>query len=144
MGDVSAEVIAQACRANPGLCRNEDGVYSAALQKATLKTRVLKWLSVLREVTRTQPLVFVPEAERKQRAGVCAACSLNQELPGGCSSCVKALNELRKATMGPRFIDARLNACGILGEDLPTSVHIEQVRVTKGELPAHCWRKTQI
>lgn len=143
-GDVAAEVISQACHTNPGLCRNEDGTYRENLNKATLKTRVLKWLSTLRDAVKSQPLSFVSDEERKNRAAVCASCPQNNALPGGCSSCVKALTELRKSVMGNRFVDARLNGCNVLGEDLPTSVHLDQVRVTHGELPANCWRKTSL
>jgi hypothetical protein len=142
VGDVAAEVITQACQSNPGLCRQEDPTYAAMLNKATLKTRVLKWLSSLRDLRASQPPVFVSDDERKQRAATCATCPANQPLPSGCSSCLKALTELRKSVIGTRLIDGRLNACSVLGEDLPTSVHLEQTRVTNGELPAHCWRKS--
>jgi hypothetical protein len=144
IGDVAAEVIAQACRVNPGLCRTENAVYAETLAKTTLKTRVLKWITALREHVQVHPLVFVPDDERRNRANVCATCPGNNELPGGCQSCVKALNELRKATIGKRLLDARLHACGFLGEDLPTAVHLDSTRVANNDLPAHCWRKTQI
>ncbi len=143
-GDVAGEVITQACRENPGLCREQDPTYAATLQKTTLKTRVLKWLTALRDVVQTQPLTFVPDDERKNRANVCATCPGNNELPGGCTSCAKALDELRKATVGKRFSDARLHACGFLGEDLPAAVHIDSTRVANNDLPGHCWRKVQI
>ena len=142
VGDVASEVIAQACHSNPGLCREETAAYREQLNKSTLKTKVLKWLSTLRDLAKTQPLTFVSDEERKARASVCAACHGNQSLPTGCSSCVKALTELRKATIGARLADGRLNACAFLGEDLPASVHLEQTRVTNGELPANCWRKS--
>jgi hypothetical protein len=141
IGDVSAEVIAQACQSNPGLCRESNAAYTEQLNKATLKTRVLKWLTALRQQVQVEPPVFVPDEERKQRAAVCATCPANQSLPGGCSSCVKALDELRKTVIGRRIVDGRLNGCSILGEDLPTSVHLDAIRVHEGALPGNCWRK---
>ena len=142
VGDVAAEVIAQACRTNPGLCREDSPAYAEALQKATLKTRVLRWISTFRERAEKEPLIFVSDEERKQRANVCAVCPHNDSLPGGCASCAKALKELRKKVIGARLDDARLQACGWLGEDLPSAVHLEQVRVTYDALPANCWRKS--
>lgn len=139
--NVAAEVVAQACRNNPGLCREENAAYREQLNKSTLKTKVLKWLTAFRELTRAQPPVFVPDAERIQRAGVCAVCPLNQELPTGCSSCVKALMELRKPIIGGRPLDGRLHACAALGEDLPTSIYLDQLRTNNGALPGNCWRK---
>lgn len=144
VGDVAGEVIAQACTQNPGLCRSEDPNYAIMLNKATLKTRVLKWLSTLRDLRQTQPPVFVSGEERTARANVCATCPANNPLPSGCSSCLKALTELRKSVIGGRFIDGRLNGCGILGEDLPASVHLEQTRVSNSDLPPQCWRKISV
>lgn len=144
IGDVAGEVITQACQSNPGLCRNEDGAYRGQLSKATLKTRVLKWLTTFRELAAREPLVFVPEEERKARAATCATCPCNISLPTGCSSCLKALTELRKTVIGGRMVDGRLNGCDVLGEDLPTSVYLDQVRVTNASLPGSCWRKTSI
>jgi hypothetical protein len=143
-GDVAAQVINQACQANPGLCRQETAEYRAQLNKTTLKTKTLRWLTDLRTRATTEPLAFVTDEERKQRAGICAACPLNQSLPEGCGSCVKALHELRKGSIGDRFVDGRLHSCGVLGEDLSAAVHLDQVRFNHSELPANCWRKVTL
>jgi len=140
-GNVEQEVIAQACANNPGLCREDNGQYQHALKKETLKSRMLSWLNRMKEQVSKEPIAFVSDEERKQRADVCASCPRNEVLPDGCSSCRKAAAELRKSIMGSRFIDGRLNACGILGEDLPTSSHLDQIRVSNSELPGNCWRK---
>jgi hypothetical protein len=140
-GDVAAEVISQACQNNPGLCREETAAYREQLNQSTLKTRVLQWLTDLRGRAQSEPIVFVSDEERKARAQVCSTCPGNQALPGGCQSCLKALTELRKVVIGNRLADGRLSACGFLGEDLPSAVHLDQVRVSRGDLPANCWRK---
>lgn len=140
-GDAASEVTAQACANNPGICRNEDGAYRQKLAEATLKTRVLQYLNGMRGLQAKGPIPWVSEAERAERANICAKCPLNTALPEGCSSCKKAVNELRKAVVGKRFIDGRLNGCVAMGEDIAVSTHIDHLRVSNGELPAHCWRK---
>lgn len=144
LGDVTAEVIAQACMLNPGLCHTEGREYTEQLRKTTLKSRILQWMAVMRERATKDPIQIVPDAEKQARAVVCSTCPWNTQLPTGCSSCTKALIELRKGVIGLRPQDGRLNACDKLGEDLPTSVYLDLVRVSNNELPANCWRKTTV
>jgi len=143
VGDPASEVTAYACANNPGLCRQENEANKQALKVASLKTRVLQYLSGLRSMKEREPLPFVTDAERAARANVCASCPKNAALPDGCSSCKKAVSELRKTVIGDRFVDGRLNGCVVMGEDLPSAVHIDHTRVDNPELPGHCWRKIQ-
>lgn len=143
-GNPEAEVIEQACRDNPGLCHSEDSTASVQLRKTSLKTRVMKWMAGLWESREAWPIQFVEGEERARRSGVCAKCKFNQSLPGGCASCSAAVSNLRKRLIGQRFVDGRLHACLVLGEDLPISVHMEHTAVENGELPPACWRKRQI
>lgn len=143
-GDPPAEVIEQACRDNPGLCRTQSNVANLQLRKTSLKASVLKWISGLWESREAWPMQFVENAEREKRSQICAKCPNNTALPGGCASCRAALDSLRKRLIGNRFIDGRLNACLILGEDLPLTVHLEHVALDNKELPNGCWRKRQL
>lgn len=140
-GNVREEVMTQACQRNPGLCIEEDGAYRAALNKATLKTRVLKWFLDTFSRHQREPFTFSYETDANNRAQVCATCPKNQQMPGGCASCKAAVEESRKNIIGGRFVDARLHACDVLGEDLNTARWIEQIVVENGDLPGFCWRK---
>lgn len=141
-GDPRAEVVAQACSRNPGYCvEMNDGVTAAQLQKSSLKSRILKWLN---EVRNTRPDQRPPGVARElaaQRATICAQCPHNTALPGGCASCAAAVKESRKAILLDRPIDARLNACVILGEDVAVAINFDLIAVENGALPPQCWRK---
>lgn len=137
-GDVTQEVHAQACQRNPILCTDDSG-HIAAVQKASIKARVLTWLNQMRG---NKPQ-FVPTELAQQRANICATCPNNQGIPDGCASCRAALAALRSEILGPRPIDGRLNACMGTGEDLPAAVWVESQAVENGALPGHCWRKRQ-
>lgn len=138
-GDPAAEVTAQACARNPVLCQENDNTFLT--KRAPLKSRILTWLNGERA---NKNRSFVPEPVAKARAQVCATCPKNNPIPEGCSSCRAAVKQLRESIIERRFQDGRLNACTILGEDLPTSVHLESQTVDNGELPGHCWRRRSL
>jgi hypothetical protein len=141
VGDVQAEVIAQACQRNPVLCHDEDQQRQIMLKKTSMKSKILSWLAWLRGY---QDKHFVEEGLARERATICATCPNNQVFQDGCASCRATVTQLRKEILGPRrFIDGRLNACIEMGEDLPTVVHLEMIAVPRDELPAHCWRKVR-
>ena len=141
IGDVEAEVIAQACSRNPVLCQDDNGQRQIQLKKTSMKSKILAWLAWLRGY---QDKHFVDEALARERATICASCPNNQAFQDGCASCRATVTELRKAILGPkRFVDGRLNACLAIEEDLPTVVHLEMVAVPRDDLPAHCWRKVR-
>lgn len=137
-GNAEAEVMAQACSRNPGLCTEESAAYRIKLNEATLKVRVLGWISRILALPEKR---FVFEQDAKNRTSVCATCQFNQSLPKGCSSCRAAIEESRKNIIGGRPQDARVESCAILGEDLNAAAWIEQVADGNPELPPHCWRK---
>ena len=138
-GDVATEVIAQACQRYPMLCHEDDGRRQEQLKRSSLKTKILSWLAWLRGY---QDKHFVEDSLARERANICQSCPNNTPLQDGCASCRATVTALRKEILGPhRFVDGRLNACLVMGEDLPTVVHLEMTAVDKGELPAHCWRK---
>lgn len=140
-GNPEEEVTQQACARNPVLCNNDPQGHAAHVQNLPLKSRVLTWLNNL---TNQKDKQFVEEGLARERAAVCAKCSKNVGLPGGCASCKAALNHLRKQVLDKRFQDGRINACEVLGEDLPTVVHLEIQTVENSALPAPCWRRRSI
>lgn len=140
-GNPAVEVIEQACQRNAGLCHEETGSPSQDLQKASLKSRVLAWLTYAREEKTKGLIEYVDAQTAAARAQVCAGCPMNQPLQESCSSCRAALDELRKDILGRRTLDKRLNGCLLLGEDMQTAAHLERVTMENGELPGCCWRR---
>lgn len=143
-GDPEAEVRQQACERNPGLCTQDDGQNAAMLKIATLKGRILAWFSGVRSRMSSNPFQFVPQEEADRRAVTCLGCPLNKALPdSGCSSCVSAVKQLRINVIGDRKVKTPVNhrGCSVLGEEIGTSVWLEQLTVDNSELPGFCWRK---
>lgn len=141
-GNAEEEVNAQACARNPVLCNDDPAGHAAQLQRAPLKSRVLTWLNGLQKIK--NQIQFVDEQLARERAAICASCSHNKGLPDGCASCKAAIKILREDSIGRRFQDGRLQACEILGEDLPASVHVENQALDNTGLPGHCWRKRKL
>lgn len=139
VGDVEAEVTAQACARTPSICHTVGTIEKNARVVASLKGRVLRWFRDLGLEHQ-----FVTPETWKARATICAECPHNKPLPGGCATCRAAVAELRKKILDRRPNDGRLNACEILGEDLPTAAHLEKPAVDNPGLPARCWRKKTI
>lgn len=133
-GDPEAEVYAQACAKNPGLCVNGD----PPKKSIPIKTRVLMWLNGMRQ---QKGVEFVSDSVSSRRATICARCPNNKEHTGGCSTCRAALKELREAVVKGRALDGRLHGCEVLGEDVAVSIYLELQTVDDGSLPAECWRK---
>lgn len=142
IGDVAAEVIAQACAREPVICHDSDGRHAEAVRRTSLKSRILTWLNAVRGNTEKR---FVDEGLARRRADICARCPKAVPLPGGCASCTNTVNALRRDIIGPsRFLDGRLNECDVLNEDTPVTVHIDMLAVDNPELPAHCWRRRSL
>ncbi len=138
-GNPRVEVMAQACAKNPGACIEDNAAeHAAQLRKTPLRARVLTWLNAQRGRKDRQ---LVEDGLARSRAGICAKCPKNQPMAGGCASCAAALKELRSEILDRRLIDGRLNGCDVLGEDLPTAIHLELQTVENSELPGECWRK---
>lgn len=144
VGNVEEEVISQACQRNPMFCTTETQQQKETTRKASLKGRVLAWLSRMVNRKEQQPLKFVDENESKERARICNTCPFNSPFVDGCSSCKAAVNSYRDALIGPERAKAPLKGCAILGEDIEVSSRIDETRVQNDELPNHCWRKTTL
>lgn len=145
VGNVEVEVMEQACSRNPSLCV-QDNAAPAPKPQVTLKHRVIQWLSAISRIADRGPLSFVREKESTARASICAKCPKNTALGvKSCSTCKQALAEYRKNLIGgARVRDARLGGCDVLGADLVTAVHLDEIRVDNPALPANCWRKKAI
>lgn len=141
VGDVEAEVSAQACARNPSHCADLNEATIHHTKVASLKGRVLQYLSFIRGRVPGNRVPWASEHDARNRANCCAQCPHNMALPEGCSSCRAAVRAMQKEILGGRRIDARLNGCAILGESLPVSTYVEHDVVDNGELPGHCWRK---
>lgn len=142
IGNVEAEVTAQACKENPAHCRDESEETMRKYRKISLKGRVLQFLSLARKHKETGQLNFVQPIDAHNRTNVCVRCPHNTALPTGCGSCNAARKEAHKEILNPgRQPDSRMHGCEILGEDLAVAAHLDRVSVDVPELPAHCWRK---
>src|ERR1019366_4793074 len=123
VGDVQKEVILQACSRMPNLCAEDNGVTQSKQIEASLKTRVLNWLTKMRGIKERagEEIRYVDQALHDARTDVCIRCPLDKTLPTGCSSCRAALAALRDTVVGHRRTDERIAACPKLGEYLPVS-----------------------
>lgn len=145
VGDPRSEILAQACERNPALC-----VFSSErpiqVDDATkLKVRRLQWLTVFRKRREDgEDIPMVKPEEAAARVEVCVKCHSNKQVSTGCSACASALNALRRIVIGDRQRHERVNACVILGSDLVTAVHLDELRVNNEALPPTCWRKTTL
>lgn len=141
VGDVEVEVLTQACNRNPGFCSELSPQVVRQRLVVSLKGRVLSWLNMFRRMAEQKRVEYVQPGEASRRAEICAKCPNNTPLPEGCASCRAAVTASRKAIIGGRTIDGRLNGCCVTGEDIPSSIWIEQQTVENGALPGECWRK---
>lgn len=141
-GNAEAEVMASACRDNPGYCSEVSEATIRQRAVVSLKGRVLQFLNIVRrQIEKGIPFPMVERNEAGKRADICAKCPANAGLPEGCASCRATLNANRKAIIGGRTIDSRLNGCLHTGEDLPTSIWLDQQTAELPAAPANCWRK---
>lgn len=148
VGDVAAEVVAQACQRNPALCYDDRRAKGQPAPKppTPLKAKVLMWLNSFLQAMTKGPLQYVDANESRQRAAVCAKCPLNTPLgTSECATCRQAIAGYRDKIIGnSRARDARLGGCSGLAVDLVTAVHLDELRVDAPALPNHCWRKRAI
>lgn len=141
-GDPETEVHEFACRQNPTICTEVSNEQIMTTRRVSIKGKLLAWLNkMIAHFKKEGQPTFVSAELSRERANICARCEFNTPISEGCSSCRKAMNEMRRAIIGGRDIDTRVTGCLVLNEDIPTTVWIEQQTVEHGELPAHCWRK---
>lgn len=141
LGNVEAEVMAQACQRTPSLCYDDSGSWAPPTPPAiSLKARVLNWLAQLAKVTPS----YARASEARRRAEICMRCPKQGPMEKGCATCKAAVKELRKANLRGRTQDNRLACCSQLGTDLRVAVWIDDARLNDPELPAECWRKVSL
>lgn len=142
-GNTLDEVMSQACERNPGYCHEDSEVTRQQTKIVSLKGRILKWFSSLRQRNAREPIQFVDTHTALTRAGGCITCPMNVALEEGCGSCRAAVEALRREVLQGRTPHNGLlmHGCTVLGTDLATSVHLDEVTVENNELPAQCWRK---
>jgi hypothetical protein len=144
-GSPLVEVMAQACSRNPSLCYEDSGRPAPPKPPTSLKQRIILWLNSMLNAHRKVKLEMVTPAEADQRAQICASCPFNTPMGvKSCSTCRQAVKVLRQELIGSRKRDGRLEGCSLLGADLTAAVHLDEPRVPRGDLPAHCWRKISV
>lgn len=151
LGNPEGEVLAQACKENPGLCiepkTKEDRKAARRAPPSipppkppSLKARVLRWLTEMRELATKGLVGYVDRTVHDSRVAICIKCKKKGELSGGCQPCEKALAGFRAEILGRRPL-AGPDACSVLGEDLQTATWLDQLAKENAALPDDCWRK---
>lgn len=86
---------------------------------------------------------LVPNEEAERRAAICANCPLNVGM-SGCASCRNEVNEFVHETLHRSTqLDERLQACGVCGCELKSTVHLPIDVLDAGgkhTFPEWCWR----
>jgi hypothetical protein len=144
LGDVDAEVVAQACQKNPVLCSEDNGATRAALVVTTTKSRMLRWLGQQQAAKQKDPgsVQFVSQDLHDAREDVCSRCPKDKALADeGCGSCRAAREAMKTEIVGKRRTGHNILVCPVLGEYLPVSTWIEQQAVLNDDLWHECWRK---
>lgn len=152
-----ADVMAQACERYPSLCRlpqtdrpTVSGMPANAPARPqppmSLKTHVLLWMDrLLKQKQAGNVFEYVKPAEAVQRRDICKRCPFNVNfIIPGCGSCKTITGEYRDNLIPNRIRHDELGGCLLLGVDLVTSVHLDEVRVTNNALPSNCWRKITV
>ena len=138
--DAAGEVMAQACSRMPHLCH--ESYRPSAQPVATLKGKVLHWLSQFAQISKRGTLGYVREGEMLDRVGRCSTCPHQRRLPNSCAACIAAIGAhsvtILKKDHKP---DKRVSACEVLGIYLPVATWLDEVTVANDSLPGHCWRK---
>ena len=146
VGDVRAEVMAQACANNPNICVDNSPrqiVTSKAGYASTLFQKVSNWLAQLVQKLQRKQLTLVDRQEAARRAAICAVCPKQLGIPTVCGACISQLSNFRRAILqGQPPVNAGLNGCSALGEDTQISVHLELEPTVNDDMPAACWRRT--
>jgi hypothetical protein len=143
VGNPSEDVMRQACKNNPQMCMDGQAPTQPTGMGRPLKSRLLVWLANKKaEVLKGTLAKLTDRAELDRRRATCQDCKNNTDvLSGGCPNCRKVAAELRAAVLKEVVSEKGLGACSVLGEDLPTSVRLEELAVESKDLPGNCWRK---
>lgn len=141
-GNPETEVFNQYCARLPQHCNNAAPGGPPAHHSLSFNQRVLQWFSNILEWKRKHAIPRVTDAEAARRAEICKRCPSQKTLVRSCESCLNSISHGRKVILdGAPSQHQGLLACEALGEDLPTTVHIEQPGVPADRVPGECWRK---
>jgi hypothetical protein len=141
-GDAEGDVFAQYCARLPQHCNNATAGAAPAHHSMTLNQRVMQWFSNLLDWKRRGPIPRVTDEEATRRAEICKSCRFHKTLVRSCEACLKTVTHGREVVLDKAPSQHQgLMACAALGEDLPTTVHIEQPAVPADRVPDNCWRK---
>ncbi len=146
VGDVRAEVMAQACANNPSLCIDNSPrqiIHPKASYASTLFQKVSNWLSQLVQKLQRRQLELVDGPEARRRAAICAVCPRQMAVPTVCGACISQMSNFRRVILqGQPPANAGLNGCSALGEDTQVSVHLKLEPVDTDDQPPQCWRRS--
>lgn len=140
VGNVLAEVMAQACSRNPALCHETQPL--PPRQGPALKTRVLQWLAAFERVAKAGRLDYVGKAVRDSRVNGCLGCPFHKRLPTSCAACQATIGAHSAAILTRAHApDRRVSACEALGIYIPVASWLDEPTLVNASLPAHCWRR---
>lgn len=142
-GDPEAEVNAQQCALNPGLCSSDPRPLPPQRVNDSVNSRVLNWFAnTLAGLRQFGALPRVNEAEAIRRSEICIRCPRQQPLSSACESCISSVAGARRTILGEKgSVNKALHPCRILGEDCQTSIHLKNEPVSEVGMPADCWRR---
>lgn len=137
VGDLQKEIFTQVCTRNPAGCR-EQGRKDGVLPTDDLHKSILGWLGKIAE--NRKKIKFVSEAQARQQAAICAACSRLRPWRNACGACTGSADKIVAGLLAGKAQFDNSRGCASLREDPRASVWIEQPPV-EGPLPDNCWRK---
>jgi hypothetical protein len=142
VGDVHADVMAQACQRNASLCHDSNPVQVERPRGSKVKSEVFQWLSGKSRESKNHSLDYVSDKEATARAAICRTCPRQLKISHLCATCTESRRALRKSVLQDRTILAKdLEACAALAIDLPTAIYLAEPTVDDQNLPENCWRK---
>lgn len=159
-GDVAGDILKQVCNTQPAVCRDSHPAPPSPSPRARKPDRVMppsqitsriwgdvtarvsNWVNHMLGKVRQGTVQQVPRGEARNRANICANCSMQQVIASSCGGCVSAIRFARGTIIGGEgSVEPRLQACRVLGEDTATSIHLVLKPEADPQLPDHCWRK---
>ncbi len=142
VGDVWAEIMAQACGRVPSHCRDDAVAPPPPSAGMDFSKRIMGWLANLAGLKRTGQWRLVPDDLAARRASVCLGCPGQRALNESCGACVTSIQNMRRALLdGAEPKHQNLHPCSLLGEDCQSTVHAEMPRTESTLVPDFCWRK---
>lgn len=142
VGDVWAEIQAQICGKMPGFCHESRPLAVTAAGSMTFNQRIVHWLAWALGQKRVNATSRISAEEAARRAEICVRCPQQHALNASCGACIRSIEQSRTVILdGKRSAHLNLHGCAVLGEDCPTSVHLNLPPSDNPALPGNCWRK---